>query len=77
MFALAGPHGSTTDLNAFDTALKILRGNGTVYRRLPKCSRCSSVRYCGKQCQTLHWQTHRYECNLNTNDTNPIAPEVN
>lgn len=29
---------------------------------LKKCGRCKSVEYCGKDCQTLSWQTHKLAC---------------
>jgi hypothetical protein len=31
-------------------------------RSLQKCSRCSSVRYCGRECQKTHWPAHKKEC---------------
>lgn len=27
-----------------------------------RCSKCKSVRYCGKKCQYQHWKTHRPQC---------------
>ena len=29
---------------------------------LSKCSRCSAVRYCSRQCQTEHWKEHKASC---------------
>ena len=29
---------------------------------LKKCTRCYSVSYCGKQCQQMHWPTHKHTC---------------
>ena len=26
------------------------------------CKRCMTAAYCGKKCQTLHWQKHQYTC---------------
>ncbi|GAQ93087.1 hypothetical protein KFL_012910010, partial [Klebsormidium nitens] len=31
-------------------------------RSLYKCSRCSSVRYCGRECQKSHWRAHKQDC---------------
>ena len=30
--------------------------------QLKKCSRCKKVYYCGRECQKLHWKTHKEEC---------------
>ncbi|EEB91130.1 hypothetical protein MPER_10561, partial [Moniliophthora perniciosa FA553] len=30
--------------------------------RLLKCSGCSLVYYCNKECQTADWKTHKAEC---------------
>jgi len=27
-----------------------------------KCARCNQVPYCGKDCQKVHWKTHKLEC---------------
>ena len=29
---------------------------------LRKCSRCSAVRYCSRECQTEHWKEHKASC---------------
>jgi hypothetical protein len=29
---------------------------------LKKCARCLSVAYCGRECQTAHWPTHKVHC---------------
>jgi len=29
-----------------------------------KCNRCLRVCYCSKDCQTMHWGHHKFECNL-------------
>ena len=29
---------------------------------LKYCQRCRTARYCGKECQTLHWRRHKYIC---------------
>ena len=31
-------------------------------RELKKCSKCSYVRYCSRECQTYAWPTHKREC---------------
>ena len=30
--------------------------------RLPRCSKCSSVSYCGQECQRAHWSEHKPMC---------------
>ena len=30
--------------------------------QLKCCKRCMTARYCGKECQTLHWGRHKYIC---------------
>jgi hypothetical protein len=30
--------------------------------RLQMCSRCKCVRYCGPQCQRVHWRAHKAQC---------------
>lgn len=32
--------------------------------KLPSCSKCKKVYYCGVECQTKDWKTHRNECML-------------
>jgi len=32
---------------------------GTTFK---KCSRCKSVRYCGRDCQQAHFADHKVEC---------------
>lgn len=27
-----------------------------------KCSKCKQVQYCDRECQRLHWFTHKKEC---------------
>ena len=27
-----------------------------------RCARCGSVRYCGRDCQRIHWKHHKKEC---------------
>jgi hypothetical protein len=27
------------------------------------CGRCKKIRYCGRECQLLHWKVHKPECN--------------
>jgi MYND finger len=40
------------------------------------CSRCMSVRYCGKDCQKEHWRAgHKLQCKPKTNTSLP-APDV-
>jgi hypothetical protein len=29
---------------------------------LSKCSACGSIAYCGRECQRLHWKTHKKDC---------------
>ena len=29
---------------------------------LKACARCKKVKYCGKDCQTKHWNTHKHSC---------------
>ena len=29
---------------------------------LKSCKRCMTARYCGKECQTMHWRKHKYIC---------------
>ena len=29
---------------------------------LKACARCKKVKYCGKDCQTKHWKTHKHSC---------------
>jgi hypothetical protein len=31
--------------------------------KMQTCSRCHTVRYCGKECQRAHWSTHKSFCN--------------
>lgn len=31
-------------------------------KRLLKCAKCTSVRYCGVGCQRLHWSEHKPRC---------------
>ena len=31
-------------------------------RKFGKCSRCRKVAYCSKECQEVHWPTHKSEC---------------
>ena len=31
-------------------------------RELKWCSRCMTARYCGRECQRLHWRRHKYIC---------------
>jgi len=33
-------------------------------KRRFKCSKCSSVSYCGRECQVAHWGSHKKECKL-------------
>jgi hypothetical protein len=37
-------------------------GEGSEECKLKECSRCRSVRYCGKECQTADWPAHRATC---------------
>lgn len=30
--------------------------------RFKSCSRCKTVKYCSKECQTSHWREHKGEC---------------
>lgn len=30
--------------------------------QLKSCQRCMTARYCGKKCQKLHWERHKYIC---------------
>lgn len=30
--------------------------------KLPLCGRCKTTRYCGKDCQRIHWSTHKRDC---------------
>ncbi|TBU24814.1 hypothetical protein BD309DRAFT_959826 [Dichomitus squalens] len=36
--------------------------------KLKKCTGCSVVRYCGKECQVAAWPTHKYMCRLKSKD---------
>jgi hypothetical protein len=29
---------------------------------LPRCSACGSIAYCGRECQRIHWKTHKKDC---------------
>ena len=31
-------------------------------RQLKSCKRCMTTRYCGKECQKMHWRRHKYLC---------------
>jgi len=31
-------------------------------QRLKLCGACKTVRYCGVECQTAHWNDHKAEC---------------
>ena len=31
-------------------------------QKLNKCSKCRRVRYCSRECQTLHWKSHKKMC---------------
>eukprot|EP00198_Chlamydomonas_reinhardtii_P010112 XP_001699449.1 predicted protein [Chlamydomonas reinhardtii] len=35
---------------------------GKMYHKTQLCSRCKSVRYCGRECQSAHWKEHKQEC---------------
>ncbi|KAG2436706.1 hypothetical protein HXX76_006232 [Chlamydomonas incerta] len=35
---------------------------GKMYHKTQLCSRCKSVRYCGRECQAAHWKEHKQEC---------------
>ncbi len=39
---------------------------GRPFHELLLCSRCHTVRYCGKPCQARHWPLHKGECKLDT-----------
>ena len=30
--------------------------------RLKKCNKCKKALYCCKDCQALHWETHKHSC---------------
>jgi hypothetical protein len=30
---------------------------------LSKCGKCGLTNYCSKDCQKIHWKSHKYECN--------------
>lgn len=34
----------------------------TPLEKVLSCSRCKSISYCGKSCQTSHWTIHKTEC---------------
>ncbi|EJF62680.1 hypothetical protein DICSQDRAFT_126386 [Dichomitus squalens LYAD-421 SS1] len=36
--------------------------------KLKKCTGCSVVRYCGKECQVAAWPTHKYMCRSKSKD---------
>ncbi len=40
-----------------------------------KCSRCKSVYYCGRECQTTGWRSHKTICNIPTLSNNSDAAE--
>jgi hypothetical protein len=35
---------------------------GTTDKQLLKCSRCKDVSYCGRECQTAAWKSHKVHC---------------
>jgi tetratricopeptide (TPR) repeat protein len=37
---------------------------GTVREHMNKCDGCNRVWYCGRDCQLLHWPTHKPLCNV-------------
>ena len=43
-------------------------------RHLSKCGKCLLVRYCGKECQLMDWQTHRKLCKVLRSKTNETIP---
>ena len=54
---------STSKANLQATSLKT--NCAFCFRReveLKCCKRCMTARYCGKECQTLHWGRHKYIC---------------
>lgn len=49
---------------------------GKASRKLKKCARCHTVRYCNKTCQTRDFPKHTYDCTLFHNMGAHLAPFV-
>ena len=43
--------------------------------KLKSCQRCMTARYCGKECQKLHWARHKYICQA-TGEINAIEVPI-
>ena len=41
-----------------------------------RCSRCTAVKYCSKDCQKEHWEKHKSHCNEIKRRTKVVAQEA-
>ncbi|KAJ7151343.1 hypothetical protein C8R43DRAFT_1004870 [Mycena crocata] len=42
---------------------------------LKLCGRCKLTRYCSKECQTIHWKSHKHSCRLGAGDIERDVPQ--
>ena len=43
---------------------------------LKKCSKCSKVQYCGRECQSKHWKEHKPNCHKTHELTSVMSPST-
>jgi hypothetical protein len=69
----------TIDQKEYEKFCRIVAYNGVCstcnrsVEKMYKCSKCLIIRYCSKECQTLHWEVHKKECKPGLTN---ISPEV-
>ena len=68
------PRETLTDDKGESTKVLHCSRCGKVGDSLKECTRCLGVQYCGKECQTEHWKTHKTVCKKH--DSSPISGET-
>ncbi|EJD44549.1 hypothetical protein AURDEDRAFT_114295 [Auricularia subglabra TFB-10046 SS5] len=56
------PDGSITALNEITFATDVCHACQKRDVKLSKCSKCKKATYCGRECQTAHWPSHKAAC---------------